>query len=99
MKSGVVNIHAMVQLMIGKICVIKWLLMPGESWDKAHLNRFSMDGLDYIASICSLISEENIKNLATENGTQWTNIEACRNNLYILKKGPQTPCESFGMMV
>ena len=61
MKSGVVNIHAIIQLMIGKICVIKWLLMPGKSWDKAYLNQFFMDGLDYIASICSLISEEKHK--------------------------------------
>ena len=22
----------------GKICIIKWLLMHGESWDQAHLN-------------------------------------------------------------
>jgi len=29
-----------------------------ESWDKAYLNSFSIDGLDYLASICSLISQE-----------------------------------------
>ena len=52
MKSGVVNIHAIVQLMIGKICVIKWHLMPGKSGIKLIYTDFSMDGLDYIASIC-----------------------------------------------
>ena len=40
-----------------------------------------------------------MKNLSTKNGTQWTSISACRNNLYILKKDPQTPWDSFGMMV
>ena len=28
-----------------------------------------------------------------------TSIAACRNNFHILKKGPQTPCERFGIMV
>ena len=37
--------------------------------------------------------------MSTKNGTQWTGITACRNIFYIFKKGPQTPCDSFGMMV
>ena len=43
---------------LGKICIIKWLLMHGESWDQAHLNWFSMDGFEYIPSNFSLISQE-----------------------------------------
>ena len=36
---------------------------------------------------------------STKIRAQWTSIPACRSNFYILDKGPQTPCDRFGMMV
>ena len=36
---------------------------------------------------------------STKIGAQWTSIPACRSKFYLLDKGPQTPCDRFGMMV